>query len=475
MPTKRRKSVERNKRILIVDDDPGIRESYAGILAPAPTIEILAKGESLFGAESVKPGAIHRETYDLTLVDRGDRGVKEVEDALRRKRPFSVAFIDMKMQGIDGAETAKRIWAIDSRVKVVIITAYSEYSPDDIIHATGRDDILYLRKPFNSEEIRQFAKALTVQWSLEQEREQLTSQLRKAIEELAEVNKNLQKRVEEQTSLLIQSEKMASIGILAAGVAHEINNPISFITGNLSTLDKYTGRITDVLHKYQELVSSLAKGEKSKIPSLLDAVRVLEESSKIGLILKDMVNLVKESMDGANRIANIVGDLKTFSRVDHAEIKAIDLNKAMDAAIHIVWNELKYKVDIVKEYGEIPEVKCFPQKLSQVFMNILMNAVQAIEIKGAIRIKTKYVEEGRRADDRFVEISISDTGRGIAKKDLSKIFDPFFTTKPPGQGTGLGLSIAYDIVAGHGGKIMVESEVGAGTTFTIRLPLEAKT
>jgi two-component system NtrC family sensor kinase len=466
--------VEKNKRILIVDDDSGVRESYADILASAPANEILAEGASLFEAETEKAGAVCRETYDLTLVDRGDKAVKEVEDAVRQRIPFSVAFIDMRMPGMDGAETAKRIWATDPRVKIVIVTAYSEYSPDDIIQATGRDDILYRRKPFNSEEIRQFAKALTVQWGLEREREQLTSQLRKAIDELAEMNKNLQKRVEEQTTLLIQSEKMASIGILAAGVAHEINNPISFISGNLSTLHKYTVRITALLHKYQELVSSLIKGENPKIPSLLNTVRVLEESSKIDLIMKDMEDLVKESMEGVNRVAHIVGDLKTFSRVDQAELKSINLNEALDAAIHILWNELKYKVDVVKEYTELPEVKCFPQKLSQVFMNILMNAAQAIESKGTIKIKTQYVENGRRASDRAVEIQISDTGKGIPKKNLSRIFDPFFTTKPPGQGTGLGLSIAYDIVAAHGGKIMVNSEAGTGTTFTIRLPLEAK-
>ncbi|MFH1481157.1 MAG: ATP-binding protein, partial [Pseudomonadota bacterium] len=359
-------------------------------------------------------------------------------------------------------------------VKIVIVTAYSEYRPDDIIRVTGRDDILYLRKPFNSEEIRQLAKALSFQWNLECERQLLTSRLKKAINESAEMNKNLQKRVKEQAALLIQSEKMVSIGILAAGVAHEINNPLSFISGNLSTLAKYTASITALCNKYQEMVSALTQGEKLKIPSLLREVRVLKESSKIGFIMKDMVNLVKESIEGVTRIADIVRDLKTFARVDQAELKRIDLNAALDAIIRIIWNELKYRVDIVKEYGDLPEVRCYSEKLSQVFMNILMNAAQAIETNGTIKIKTQYAGHGRRTDDKVVEITISDTGKGIPEKDLSKIFDPFFTTKPPGQGTGLGLSIAYEIIASHGGKIMVKSQEGTGTTFSIRLPLEPK-
>lgn len=466
--------MENNVRILIVDDDSGVRESYVDILAPTPSLEILARGASLFETNRSKRQKIYREPYDLTLVDRGDKGVKAVEEATRQGNPFSVAFIDMKMPGMDGAETAKRIWAVDPRIKAVIITAYSEHGPDDIIQVTGRDDILYLRKPFNSEEIRQFAKALTVQWNLERERELLTGRLRKALHELEELNRDLQKKVEEQAALLIQSEKMASIGILAAGVAHEINNPISFVSGNLSILDQYTSRMKTLFHKYRELTASLTNRDKSKLLSLIKVIRDLEQKTKVDLIMEDMADLVKESMEGATRVANIVRDLKTFSRVDQFELRSIDLNKTLDTAIHILWNELKYKVNIVKEYGDLPAVKCFPEKLSQVFMNILMNAAQAIEDKGTIKIKTAYVQEGRRSSDRTVEIRISDTGKGIPKEDISKIFDPFFTTKPPGQGTGLGLSIAYDIVAAHGGKMTVKSQEGAGTVFTIRLPLKAK-
>ena len=162
----------------------------------------------------------------------------------------------MKMPGIDGAETVKRIWSLDPDIKAVIVTAYSEFTPDDIVRVTGRDDIFYLRKPFNPEEIRQFALALTNQWNLEYEKRLLSHKLEKANEELQDINLNLQANVRKKTALLVQSEKMASIGILAAGIAHVINNPISFVNGNLSTLKKYSARIRGLLQKYKKMEKS---------------------------------------------------------------------------------------------------------------------------------------------------------------------------------------------------------------------------
>ncbi len=191
-------------------------------------------------------------------------------------------------------------------------------------------------------------------------------------------------------------------------------------------------------------------------------------------ILKDMVAMANESLEGIHRVQKIVEDLKTFSRIDEAELKHIDLNELIDATLNIIWNELKYKAEVIKDYGDLPEVKCFAQKISQVLMNLLMNAAQSIEKRGTINIATRYVKDGRRAKDEQVEIRISDTGSGIPQNKLTKIFDPFFTTKPVGQGTGLGLSVTYDIVKAHGGVIVVESEEGAGTTFIVTLPLEAK-
>ena len=429
----------------------------------------MTTGVSLFGEPSASKGKRTYITYDLTLVERGEKAVQTVEKAVETHQPFAAAFIDMNMPGIDGAETAKRIWDIDPKVKIIVVTAYSEYTPDDIIRVTGRDDIFYLRKPFNSEEIGQFARVLINEWNLEQERMHLSDQLEKANKELSRINKYLQNKVQEQTAMLVQSEKMASLGILAAGVAHEINNPVSFVNTNLASLQKYCGKISNLLHKYKDMETHIRCGNKDNLPADLDKIDTFKEKHHIGFILEDIVNLAEESLEGTQRISGIVRDLKTFSHVDEAELKYINLKDSIDATLNILHNEMKNKVKIRIDYGELPEIRCFSQKISQVFMNILMNAIHAIENEGTIELVTRHVKEGRRVSDEFVEIRISDSGCGIPKAHLSKIFDPFFTTKPVGEGTGLGLSITYDIVKAHGGHIQVESEEGSGTTFTIRL------
>ncbi|RJR14735.1 MAG: PAS domain S-box protein [Nitrospiraceae bacterium] len=257
---------------------------------------------------------------------------------------------------------------------------------------------------------------------------------------------------------ILQREKMASIGQLAAGVAHEINNPMGFITSNLGTLNKYISKFTDYIDAQAEALATFNSEEVTA--GLKDTRRKL----KLDYVLDDIGKLIEESQEGAERVKKIVQNLKTFSRVDQAEYKPADINECIESTLNIVWNELKYKTTVEKEYGELPLVKCYPQQLNQVIMNLLVNGAQAIEKQGTIRIKTWN-------GDGSINIMISDTGSGIPADKLSKIFDPFFTTKPVGQGTGLGLSIAYDIIKKHKGEIRVESEVGKGTVFNIRIPV----
>lgn len=257
---------------------------------------------------------------------------------------------------------------------------------------------------------------------------------------------------------ILQREKMASIGQLAAGVAHEINNPMGFITSNLGTLDKYIHKFTDYIDAQTQ---ALASFESEEVTARLKDIR---KKLKLDYVLEDIGKLIEESQEGADRVKKIVQNLKTFSRVDQAEYKPADINECIESTLNIVWNELKYKTTVEKEYGELPLIKCYPQQLNQVFMNLLVNGAQAIEKQGTIRIKTW-------TGDGSVNILISDTGSGIPEDKLSKIFDPFFTTKPVGQGTGLGLSIAYDIIKKHKGEISVESEVGKGTIFNIKIPV----
>lgn len=260
-------------------------------------------------------------------------------------------------------------------------------------------------------------------------------------------------------SQILQQEKMASIGQLAAGVAHEINNPMGFISSNLSSLGKYMEKISAFNAALQDAVQ--AKGD----PETLAALNDLRKKMKIDFILGDISGLLAESHDGAERVRRIVQDLKSFSHVDEAECKPFSINECLSSTLNMARNEIKYIADVEEEYDpELPPLNCYPQQLNQVFMNILVNAAHAIEGHGVIRVKTLH-----DADD--IVVRISDTGKGIAPENLTRIFEPFFTTKEVGKGTGLGLSISYDIIKKHGGVMNVESEVGVGTTFIIRLPI----
>jgi signal transduction histidine kinase len=260
-----------------------------------------------------------------------------------------------------------------------------------------------------------------------------------------------------QHAQIIQSEKMASLGALAAGVAHEINNPVGFISSNLGTLADYVSGLVRLMEEYRSLEPEANPQARARIDQI---------KKEIGLdyILQDIETLVKESIEGSERIRRIVADLKEFSHADDETKKYVDLNKGIESTISIAWNELKYKAEVIRDFGQLPQLFCYPQKLNQVFLNLLVNAAQAIPQKGRIIVKT-------RQQDGCVVAEVRDTGSGIPPENLSRLFAPFFTTKPVGKGTGLGLHIAYKIVKEHGGKIEVESRLGEGTCFRVFLPL----
>jgi len=272
--------------------------------------------------------------------------------------------------------------------------------------------------------------------------------------------KKLNKRLEEANNQLMQSEKMASIGQLAAGVAHELNNPIGFVNSNLGTLDGYVHDLMAIIASFKAMLCQPGESNPHE-----DGIRRIMEQHDFTFLKEDIFSLLAESKDGLSRVSKIVQDLKNFSRVGEQEWQEADLHQGLDSTLNIVWNELKYKTKVVKEYGEIPHVFCLISQLNQVFMNLLVNAGHAIETQGTITIRT------RRQDDDKVCVEISDTGKGIAPEHLNRIFEPFFTTKPVGKGTGLGLSLSYGIIKRHGGQIEVESDEGRGTTFRLVLPI----
>ncbi|MCQ8180753.1 bacteriohemerythrin [Methylomonas sp. SURF-1] len=304
--------------------------------------------------------------------------------------------------------------------------------------------------------------------------QQLEEQVAARTRELTAANQTLESEKNQQIELnrqlqeaqahLVQAEKMASIGQLAAGVAHEINNPLGYIYSNLNTLQEYIDQLGVAATLAERLAESLPTGHPAGAEFCAFKNRV-----DLDFIKADAADLVRESLEGATRAKNIVQDLRDFSRIDKQEQAVFDLEAGLDATLNIVNNELKYKAEVVKQYGGIKPFACVGAQLNQVFMNLLVNAAQAIPDFGKITISTGY----RDADWVFVEIA--DTGSGMSEDVKAKIFDPFFTTKPVGKGTGLGLSLSYKIIKDHQGYIQVDSVPGQGTVFRILLPLPTAT
>lgn len=288
---------------------------------------------------------------------------------------------------------------------------------------------------------------------------QVNQDLRQKEAALREALMQLQQTQEQ----LIQSEKLASIGQLAAGVAHEINNPLSFVSANVQVLERYLDDYSRIF-AYLEKYPALDTADAAAVAGYFKGLTELREQVDIDDVARDVRDLLEETCDGLNRVKRIVHDLRTFAREDSGELETVCIEKVIDRALNIVANEVKYRADVVKDYAaDLPPVRCSEQRLGQVFVNLIVNAAQAMADRGTIAIRTYR-------DRDHVCAEIADDGQGIAKGDLLKIFDPFFTTKPVGTGTGLGLSVCHEIIKNHDGDITVSSEVNKGTTFLIKLP-----
>lgn len=288
----------------------------------------------------------------------------------------------------------------------------------------------------------------------EPERELIS--LQRANQELRALNESLRSAQDQ----LLQAERLASIGQLAAGVAHEINNPIGYVFSNFGTLQAYLERLFEMLEAYEEAEAALAGS------SISDRLATMRARVELDYLKQDIPVLMSESKEGLSRVRKIVQDLKDFSRVDtHQEWVWASLHQGIDSTLNIVSNEIKYRADVRREYGALPDIECLPSELNQVFLNLLVNAAQAIGPERGLII----VRSGDAGNEVWVEVE--DNGSGIAPEHLARVFDPFFTTKPVGRGTGLGLSLAYGIVQKHHGRIDVRSEPGRGTCFRITLPV----
>lgn len=298
----------------------------------------------------------------------------------------------------------------------------------------------------------------SINQSLENRIAERTAELWAANQTLAREQQELTellKKVEEAQNQLLQSEKMAAIGQLAAGVAHEINNPVGFVNSNIGSLKTYTEKLFAVVDAYEAVARG---GDPAQLADI-------KRKADLDFLREDLPQLIKESQEGLGRVTRIVQDLKDFSHVDESAQQEADLNAGIESTLNVVWNEIKYKADVIRELGDVPHVSCVPAQINQVFMNILVNAAQAIETRGTITLRSG-------TQNGYAWFEIEDTGKGMTDEVRKRIFEPFFTTKPVGKGTGLGMSISYDIIVKkHGGSIDVTSTPGKGTCFRISLPL----
>ena len=405
-------------------------------------MEILVADDDIYSGKILKK-ILETSGHTAVLAEDGNAAWKLFND-----RSFKMVITDWMMPGLEGPELCRKIrdQKLTHYVYILLLTARDKKEDAVTGLEAGADD--FVVKPFEPDEL--LARIRSGQRIVQLEDEH--------------------KKVQIQ---LLQSEKMSSIGQLAAGVAHEINNPTGFVSSNLKTLADYSGDAQKLIQRYQELLKRLCPNNLNDHNSdsiSIQAKKILAYESEIDIdfILKDVPDLIHESREGMERIKKIVMDLKDFAHPGEHELKAADINENIDSTLNIVWNEIKYKAEVQKDYGDLPFVKCYPQQINQVFMNLLVNAAQAIEDKGTIHISTAS-KNGR------VTIRISDSGRGIPKENVSRIFDPFYTTKDVGNGTGLGLNVAYHIIEKHNGIIEVESEIGKGTIFTVKLPIDGPT
>jgi len=408
-------------RILIVDDEESVVNLFAAYLG---------------------------ETYSCETAANAQEALE-----LLAREPFALVVTDMQMPGLSGVELLRRITEHYKDTAVIIVSGIARTQRVMDAIRVGASD--YLIKPCDLD-------VLTISVERALERRMLLRTARRYKQDLEHRNAELARQKRDMVGLqaqVLQAEKMASLGQLAAGVAHELNNPAGFIYSNIDLLKGYIERLEICLSSYDKLVLP------AEATALIGAIK---KENDYDNIVADLDSILSDCYVGAERIRDVVQNLRLFSRLDEAAVKRVDLNEGIEATVRLLSGYYKSgRISLVRDYGEIPQVNCYAAQLNQVWMNLLVNAAQALETtEGEVRITT-------RCEDRTVLVSVSDTGPGISAEQLNKIFDPFFTTKPVGEGTGLGLSISHGIVERHGGKIEVESAPDSGTVFTVFLPVDA--
>jgi two-component system NtrC family sensor kinase len=410
---------EISKRILIVDDEDLVRNMFADFLS---------------------------EQYVCTTAASSDDALAHL--ALNT---YALVISDIQMPGRNGVELLREIRTRYPDTAVIMVSGVSRSQRiRDALHVGAFD---YLIKPCELDVL-----LFSVERALE--RRALTITARSYRADLERQNEELATRKAELERLqaqIIHSEKMASLGQLSAGIAHELNNPAGFIYGNADLLSKYVGRLEQLLRSYDEITFPA---------DLKDQIDLIKLKIGYSTLMSELHSMLTDCREGAERIRDVVQNLRLFSRLEEADYKKADLHESIDSTIRLL-SHYYYsggRISLVKDYGELPLIDCYAGQLHQVWTNLLVNAAQAIERTGEVVIST-------RVSDASVEVIVSDNGCGIPAEQLTKIFDPFFTTKPLGEGTGLGLSIIYGIIEKHHGTIKADSVLGVGSKFTITIPI----
>lgn len=427
--------------VLIVDDNP----ANLGVLSDA----LDEAGLEVWVAKSGKV-ALERVTYALP----------------------NLILLDVMMPEIDGFETCRQLKANPATkdVPVIFMTALSD--TDNKVEGFQVGAVDYITKPFQQEEVLSRVKLHLKLSDLAQQLEQKNVQLEQKVAEVSFAYDELK----QMQIKLIQNEKLSSLGEMVAGIVHEINNPVNFIYGNLIHANEYTQEVLTLLHLYQE-----------EYPNPTPRIQEQQELADLDFIEHDLLKLLNSMNFGARRIREIIKSMRIFSRVDDAKMIEVDIHECIDSTLTILNYRLKAQpehpaIQVVKQYGLLPPVECYGGQINQVFMNIVANAIDALDEYNQQRSFAEIEKEPSRIEiytqtigDDWVTIHIADNGPGICEQVKSKLFEPFFTTKPSGKGTGLGLSISHQIIVEkHGGSLYCESTPGEGTEFVIQIPIQQR-
>jgi two-component system, NtrC family, sensor kinase len=412
--------------------------------------------------------ALTSRGFEVAVAIDGESAIKQV-----KHNPPDLILLDVQMPGIDGFETCQRLKAEpDSRdIPVIFMTALAE--TEDKLRGFAVGAVDYITKPFQNEEVIARVKTHLQICYLRKELEIKNSLLNRFNEELEQ--RVIARTIELQQAQLqvIQQEKLSSLGQMVAGVAHEINNPINFIYGNISHATQYVEDLFGLVQVWQKTYPEMHESVQNKI-----------EEIDLSFLLQDLPKTLSSMYVGAERIREIVSSLRNFSRLDEAEYKTVDVHSGIDSTLMILQHRLRggienHPIEVIKDYGDLPPIDCYPGQLNQVFMNLLANAIDALgefheaqSHQGIMTGQSQIIIRTEMASAGWVRIRISDNGSGIPAALRNKIFDPFFTSKPVGKGTGLGLSISHQIIVErHGGKLGLSSEMNEGTEFVIEIPI----